>query len=143
LGAIAVIGLIARRPPRLAAPITIVVFAFIAYSWGILVDFASQGISNIPGWYLWAFAPAMCVLFTAGLGRAAWILIVIFVVLDLYGASTIMAPYYAGLVQYNRAALWLFPHAAARLGLVWPVIAAWIVSTAAIPALVWRSPGRR
>ena len=71
LGLIALIGLIVRRPPRLAAPITILGFAFIAYFWGILVDFASQGVPNIPGWYLWAFAPAMCVLFTAGLGRAA------------------------------------------------------------------------
>jgi hypothetical protein len=54
-----------------------------------------------------------------------------------------MAPYYAGLVQSNRAALSMFPQAAARLGLVWPLIAAWIVSTLAIPALAWRSPGRR
>ena len=143
LGAIAAIGLIARRPPRIAAPIIIIVFAFIAYSWGILVDFASQGVPNIPGWYLWAFAPAMCVLFVAGLGRAAWILIVIFALLDLYAASAMMAAYYAGLVPHNRAALSMFPQAVARLGLAWPLIAAWIVSTAAIPLLAWRSPGRR
>jgi len=143
LGVIAAIGLIARRPPRLAAPITIVVFALIAYFWGILVYFGSQGVPNIPGWYLWAFAPAMCVLFTAGLGRAAGILIVIFALLDLYGASTIMAPYYAGLVPHNRAALSMFSDAASRLGLAWSLIAAWVVSTLAIPALVWRSPGRR
>jgi hypothetical protein len=143
MAAIAAIGLIVRRPPRLIAPITILVFAFIAYSWGILVDFASQGISNIPGWYLWAFAPAMCVLFTAGLGRAAWILIAVFALLDVYGPSTIMAPYYAGLVEHNRAALSMFPQAVTRIGLSWPLVTAWIVSTLAVPALAWRSAGWR
>jgi hypothetical protein len=84
----------------------------------------------------------MCILFSAGLGRAAWILIVILALLDLYAASAIMAPYYAGLVHHNHAAFSMFPQAAARLGLIWPLIAAWIVSALAIPALAWRSPRR-
>jgi hypothetical protein len=142
LGLIAIAGLMARRPPRIAAPAAIVVFAFIAYFWGIMVNFSSQGVSNIPGWYLWAFAPAMCVLFTAGLGRTAWILIVIVALLDLYGASAVMAPYYAGLVGHSRAALSMFPRSAARLSLAWPLTAVWIISTLAIPVLAWRT-GRR
>jgi hypothetical protein len=131
----AIPALVLRRPPGTAAPATITVFAFAAYCWGILVYFATQGVPNLPGWYLWPFAPALAILLTAGLGRASLAMVIVFAALDIYGAATLMAPWYAGLAAHNHGSITQFPEAAARLQLNWWLITAWVGSTIAIPAI--------
>ena len=136
----ALAGLIARRPARLAAPLAILAVSLIALIWGILVYYSAQGVPNLPGWYLWPFASAIGVLVTAGLSRCTIALVAVLALIDIYGASTLLAPYFAGLVARNHGDITLLPQALARLDLGWPLLLAWLIATLAIPAFTLTAP---
>ena len=136
LAIFALAGLILRRPARLATPWAVTLWAVLAFAWGILAYYAAQGVPNLPGWYLWPFAPALGILLTAGLARGARLLIIALALLDLYGAAAVMAPYYAGLLPHNHAGIALLPQALTRLEIGWLVFLAWVVATLAIPIML-------
>jgi hypothetical protein len=137
------IAIVFRRPARISAPAVVLAFAALAYSWGILVTFAVQGVPNLNGWYLWPFAPLMALLITGGLGRFAWVLLPVLALLDVYGAGAVMAPYYAGLLPHSRADLSLLPSALLRLAVSRPLALAWLVATLTPIAPALTNTGRR
>jgi len=100
-----------------------------------LAIFATNGVPTAPGWYWWAVACPLVILFTAGMRRWSAVLIAAFVLLDLYGTTAVMMPYYAGFVARNRASLGYVTASLARLDV--PVVfwLAYVAATLAIPAL--------
>ena len=132
----ALAGLALRRPARLAAPLVFMLAASVAFGWGIPAYFAAQGVPNLPGWYMWPFAPALGILFTAGLARGSSMMVIVLALLDVYGAGAVMAPYYAGLQLHNHASFALLPQALVRLEIAWPLFVAWLAATLAIPVLI-------
>jgi hypothetical protein len=104
LDAVAAIGAFrAARTPRLAAAWTMVLSHLAAMTYGVVVYYAVHHMGNLPGWYLWPMAAPLALLLAAGLGRWTTGLVGLLALADIYGATALMAPYYAGFVARNRA----------------------------------------
>ena len=122
-----------RRNPGIAL---FVLFWFsLALAYGVMVNHVVHHLDNVPGWYLWAISPLLATIVASGLGRWLAALVTVLAGLDIYGASALLLPYYAGLVERNHAAANVFIAAMARLELpaAWGI--AWIAATFAIPLL--------
>jgi hypothetical protein len=133
LGFIAVIGWFRLRDRTLLVPFAFVLSFVAAMVYGTLVYYASTGVPNLPGWYLWPAACPLAIVYVAGARRFSMLLIVAFVLVDLYGVNAVMMPYYAGLVTRNHATLAGIPEALTRLHVpVW-LWGAWIAASMAIP----------
>lgn len=105
----------------------------LAIAYGVLVYFAVHRIPNLPGWYLWPMGGTFCVIVVAGLRRASVLLISMMAALDLYGVMALLTPFYAGLVERNRADASQFLPALSRLRVPLPLAILWIAATMAIP----------
>ena len=128
-----------RATPALREPAVMSGCYLAAIAFGVLIYYASHGIGNIPGWYLWPAAPAFAMIVTDGLRRASVLLILLLAVMDLYGGIAVMVPYYAGLVAWNHADGTQFFDALGRLGVPVSVALLWITATLAIPVLALRA----
>ena len=104
--------------------------------------FAAQKIPGLPGWYLWPAGGALAILVAAGLGRFTTVLAALLTAADLFGAAALMMPYYAGFTTWNHAAIANMGETMTRLNVPAGLFAAWILATAAIPALMMRHPAR-
>jgi 4-amino-4-deoxy-L-arabinose transferase-like glycosyltransferase len=131
---------IRRHGRELSLPLLVIGWYCVALTYGVLVDSVVHKIGNIPGWYLWSIASLMSVVLVAGLGRWTVALVAVLAGFDIYGAAGLMAPYYAGLVERNRANGAVFFGALERMGVpaAWGVV--WLGATVAIPilCLAWR-----
>jgi hypothetical protein len=77
----------------------------------------------------------MAVILVAGLGRSSLGVVAALAAMDFYGAGALQVPYYAGLVERNRAAGSQFFHGLARLGVpVW-IALLWVIATLGIVAI--------
>jgi len=95
-------------------------------------------IPNLPGWYLWPIGGAFAVIVAAGLQRASIVLIFLLAALDLYGVMALLTPYYAGLVERNRADGAQFLAALDRLHVPIALAVLWIAATVTLPvAACW------
>lgn len=124
------------RDIKLAAPAVLCGFYVFAMGYGVAVYWATQHVPNLPGWYLWPVASMLVVIVVAGLQRFTVWMIAGLAAIDLYGVTALLTPYYAGLVERNRAAGGQFLNALARLELpVWMAVA-WALATIAIVIIV-------
>ena len=98
-------------------------------AYGVAVYFVTQNVPNLPGWYLWPMGSLIAVILAAGLQRFSIALITALAAMDLYGAAALLVPYYAGLVERNRAAGAQFFEGLTRLGIPFWIVAAWMLAT--------------
>jgi 4-amino-4-deoxy-L-arabinose transferase-like glycosyltransferase len=116
----------------------------LAIAYGVLVYFTVHRIPNLPGWYLWPMAGTFSMIVVAGLRRASMLLISMMAALDLYGVMALLTPFYAGLVEHNRADASQFLRALVRLRVPLPIAILWVAATIAIPiASAWPKTKRR
>jgi 4-amino-4-deoxy-L-arabinose transferase-like glycosyltransferase len=123
------------RNGALKAPFALSACYLLAVFYGVLVYFTVHRIPNLPGWYLWPIAGAFTVIVVAGLRRASIVLIFLLAALDLYGVMALLTPYYARLVERNRADGSQFMAALVRLEVPIPLAVLWIAATVAIPVI--------
>jgi 4-amino-4-deoxy-L-arabinose transferase-like glycosyltransferase len=137
LGAIALAGLLGspRELARLRVPLALTGCFLAAMIYATLGNFATNNVPTAPGWYWWAVACPLAMLFTAGMRKWSAVLIAVFMLLDLYGANAVMMPYYAGFVARNRASLGYVTESLTRLDVPVGLWLAYVAATLAIPAL--------
>jgi len=124
------------RMKGLRVPLTIAVCFTLAIIGGAAAYFAVHNIAGIPGWYLWPAGAALAILIVAGLERLSIAFAAMLALLDSYGATARMMPYYAGLAPWNHGSVTQVPEAAARLHVSLWLVAAWLAATVAIPLLM-------
>jgi len=135
LASLAGFALAVRRRHGLVLPVLTVGWFSAALGYGVLVDETVHKLGNVPGWYLWAVAPLLAVILTAGLRRWTAAFVTVLAAWDLYGAAALLVPYYSGLVERNRADGGAFFHGLARLGVSPAPGCLWIAATLAVPAV--------
>ena len=131
----AVVAVVRSWPHRreLQIPLLMTGFFLLAVAYGVMNDYAVHHVGNVPGWYLWSMAAPLSLIVARGLGKASIALLSAFALMDVYGTAALLAPYYAGLVERDKAAITQFPAALARMGIA-PVLAIlWLAATVAIP----------
>ncbi|HTA43818.1 MAG TPA: glycosyltransferase family 39 protein [Bryobacteraceae bacterium] len=133
IGLMALIGLFRTNVRTLRVPLAFVACFTAAMAYATLGISATTSVANAPGWYLWAVACPLAILFTGCAQRLTIVLIMAFALVDLYGANAVMMPYYAGLVARNHADVSKIPEALARLRVPVALWLAYIAATAAIP----------
>jgi 4-amino-4-deoxy-L-arabinose transferase-like glycosyltransferase len=130
--AVALALAVKNRKPELALPALLAGAYLFAMSYGVATYWVTQHVPNLPGWYLWPVASMFGAILVAGLRRFSFLMVVLLAAVDLYGAMALLAPYYAGLVERNRADAGKFLAALARLHVpVW-MAGAWIAATVGI-----------
>lgn len=142
LGLIAVIGWFRSGIAALRVPLVLAICFTAAMVCATLGIYATARVANAPGWYLWAAACPLAILFCGGARRLSIVLIAAFALVDLYGVNAVMMPYYAGLIARNRSDITQIPEALARLGVPAILWIAWTVATLAIPILCFRPSNR-
>jgi hypothetical protein len=130
-------GLVRLRT-ALRAPFAFTVCFALAIAAGSAAYFAVHGIPGIPGWYLWPAGGAMAILIVAGLGRFSIAFAAALALTDVYGVTARLLPYYAGLAAWNHGSVSQSLSATARLQVPLWLFAAWLLSTAAIPLLMFQ-----
>jgi hypothetical protein len=136
------VGLVSRRA-RIGIPLVFTAWFCVAITAGAAAYYAVHQIAGIPGWYLWPIGGALAILLVAGLGRWSVLFVALLALTDLYGVTARMMPYYAGLAQWNHGSVASLPEAMARLHVGWWMFVAWVLATAAIPAIAyWRAKTR-
>ena len=133
IAAIGVVLALRSRNAALKAPFALSACYLAAVFYGVLVYFAVHRIPNLPGWYLWPIGGAFAVIVAAGLQRASIVLIFLLAALDLYGVMALLTPYYAGLVERNRADGAQFLAAIDRLHVPIPLAVLWFAATVTVP----------
>ena len=134
LAALLAVALAFRRR-NLRIPAVLTGTYLLAMAWGVAVYAVAQNVPNLPGWYLWPMGSMISVILVAGLRRYAVGLVAALAALDLYGAAALQTPFYAGLVERNKAAAGQFFTALSRLGIPLPLALAWVAATLAIVAI--------
>ncbi len=112
----------------------------IAIAAGAAAYYAVHQVAGVPGWYLWPAGGALAILVVAGLGRWSALFAAMLALTDFYGVTSRMMPYYAGLAQWNHGSITSLPDAMARLHVGWLIFAAWVLATATIPVIAYRTP---
>jgi hypothetical protein len=130
------IGLTFKRE-RQWAPLVFTIWFAIAITVGAASYYAVHQVAGIPGWYLWPAGGALGILVVAGLRRWSVSLTAMLALTDLYGVTSRMMPYYAGLAQWNHGSISSLPEALARLHVGWLIFAGWVLATATIPMIIY------
>jgi hypothetical protein len=139
-GVLAVAGWARCSRQTIIAPLAFVLCFGAAFAWGV-VSLAALGSGDYaPGWYWWAMASPLALLFVAGAGtRITAALIAGLALVDFYGASAVMMPYYAGFVALDRASFGYLLPALSRLHVPLVLWLAWVAASIAIVAFGFKN----
>jgi hypothetical protein len=139
LGVVAMAGWFRSSIGTLRVPLAIAACFAAAMIYSTLGLYASTGVPNAMGWYLWPAACPLAILFAAGARRFSIVTIAALGLLDLYGVNAVMMPYYAGFVARNRVtAAWIL-ESLSRLNVPLWLWIGYVAATIAIPLAVVRS----
>jgi hypothetical protein len=127
---------VALRRESIRIPLLLTVCFTIAIAGGAAAYNAVHEIPGIPGWYLWPAGGAMAMIFAAGARRYSAAYAGMLALADLFGSTSRMAPYYAGLAPWNHGSVTQFAAALTRLHVSWWLASFWLAATLVIPALM-------